>query len=119
MAAAKPIVSTAVSDVKHHFVPVVAVADSHDEFIAMVGRALETPDEEMIARGLVEARNNTWDSVVGRMDRIVAEAVRARDLRSTRAARSFGDRVPADTDASWAARPARSRLIAASEGSGD
>jgi glycosyltransferase involved in cell wall biosynthesis len=119
MAAGKPIVSTAVSDVKHHFVPVVAVGNTHDEFITLVGRALEAPDAELIAQGLDEARNNTWDVVVSRMDRIMTDAARARDQRSSRAARTFGDRTTADADASWAERPARSRLIAASEGSGD
>jgi glycosyltransferase involved in cell wall biosynthesis len=108
MAAGKPIVSTAVSDVKHHFVPVVAVAESHDEFVAMVGRALEAPDEKMIARGLEEAADNTWESVVARMERIMNDAASARDARGSRA-----------VHASWAERSSRSRLIAASEGTGD
>ena len=117
MAAGKPIVSTAVSDVKHHFVPVVAVAETHDEFIAMVGRALEAPDQALIEEGLEEAAENTWDSVVARMERIVRDAVRAREARSTRTARPLAGRSPAD--AAWADRAVDSSLYAASEGTGD
>ena len=117
MAAGKPIVSTAVSDVKHHFVPIVAVGESHDEFIAAVGRALEAQDEAMIERGLEEARRNTWESVVAQMGRIMTEAVRARSRRGTRATRVASERS-AGRDAAWIDR-ADARLIGASEGTGD
>ena len=50
MAAAKPVVSTAVSDVLHHFADAAEVGMSHDDFIAAVGRALQKPDPERIAR---------------------------------------------------------------------
>jgi glycosyltransferase involved in cell wall biosynthesis len=116
MAAGKPIVSTAVSDVKHHFTPVVAVAESHDEFVAAVGRALEAPDQSLVARGLDEARRNTWESVVARMARIISDAV------ETRAARGARTRTAAERGASrstgWTERAGAS-LIAASESTGD
>jgi glycosyltransferase involved in cell wall biosynthesis len=116
LAAGKPVVSTAVSDVAHHFARVVDVADSHDAFVAAVQRALEAPDAERIARGLEEARNNTWDSVVSRMARILGETVRARAARATRAA--WSEEL---TGAEGARRPrtARAGLIGAGEGSGD
>jgi glycosyltransferase involved in cell wall biosynthesis len=118
MAAGKPIVSTAISDVKHHFASVVEVADSQDAFVAAVQRALEAPDAERIARGREEARNSTWDSVVSRMTRILGEAVRARAARATRAAWSE-EPIGADVDDARRPRTARAGLIAASEGSGD
>jgi glycosyltransferase involved in cell wall biosynthesis len=118
MAAGKPIVSTAISDVKHHFAPVVEIGDSAEAFIAAVGRALEAPDAERIAEGLDLARRNTWDSVVSRMARLVSEAVRTRAARATRVVRS--DKViTGDVDGTRRPRVARTDLIAASDGSGD
>jgi glycosyltransferase involved in cell wall biosynthesis len=90
MAAGKPIVSTAVSDVVHNFTPVVAVAYSHDEFAQAVREAIESPNEELIARGLEQARTNSWESIVSRMERIVRDAIRARESRLDR---SIGERV--------------------------
>ena len=87
MAAGKPIVSTAVSDVVHHFTPVVAVAENADDFVTATALALSAPDVAMIARGLEQARANTWESIVARMDRIVREALR-----------SGSDRLSAATD---------------------
>jgi glycosyltransferase involved in cell wall biosynthesis len=90
MAAGKPIVSTAISDVVHNFTPVVAVAHSPEEFVAAVRRAIERPDAELIARGLEQARANSWESIVARMERIIRDAIRTRETRSER---SDGDRV--------------------------
>jgi glycosyltransferase involved in cell wall biosynthesis len=94
MAAAKPIVSTAVYDVVHHFTPVVAVARSHEEFTAAVRQAIETPDEPLIRRGVDQARANSWESIVAQMERIIATAVRSRESRTTRTER-VADRAPA------------------------
>jgi glycosyltransferase involved in cell wall biosynthesis len=117
MAAAKPIVSTALSDVKHHFSPIVAVAESHDQFIRLVRAALSAPDRQLIARGVREAQNNTWDSVVNRMRHVMLDGVRIRAARTTRPARSFRDRSVAARGL-WETPPVRSRLIAADDGSG-
>jgi glycosyltransferase involved in cell wall biosynthesis len=117
MAAAKPVVSTAISDVLHHFATAAEVATSHDEFIAAVARALEAPDAERIARGLEMACNNTWERVVSSMARIVREAVQARETRTTRVA-AAAELVGAGVAARRARAP-RIGLIAASEGSGD
>jgi glycosyltransferase involved in cell wall biosynthesis len=112
MAAGKPIVSTAVSDVVHNFTPVVAVANSAAEFVAAVRAAIASPNAELITRGLEQARSNSWESIVARMERIIRDAVRAREARTER---TIGDRARAD------ARPAvRPRaLAAASEDIGD
>ena len=85
MAAGKPIVSTAISDVVHNFTPVVAVAHSPVEFVAAVRSAIERPSAELIARGLEQARANSWESIVARMERIIRDAMRTRESRSERA----------------------------------
>ena len=113
MAAGKPIVSTAVSDVVHNFTPVVAVADTYEEFVAAVRSAIESPNREMIARGLEQARANSWESIVARMERIIRDAIRT---RATRTERPLADRARPET------RPAtrtRAALAAASEDIGD
>ena len=113
MAAGKPIVSTAVSDVVHNFTPVVAVADSYEEFAAAVRDAIERPNAELIARGLEQARANAWESIVARMERIIRDAMRTRE---SRAERPLADRARPEP------RPAirtRAALAAASEDIGD
>ena len=77
MAAGKPIVSTAISDVKHNFTPVVAVAESPEEFGEAVRIAIEAPDRALLARGLEQARANSWESIVSRMERIVRDSMRS------------------------------------------
>jgi glycosyltransferase involved in cell wall biosynthesis len=117
MAAGKPVVSTAISDVLHHFATVAEVATSHDEFVAAVARALEAPDAERIARGLEMACNNTWERVVSSMAHIVREAVQAREARTSRIA-AAGELVGTGMTTRRGRAP-RGGLIAASEGSGD
>jgi glycosyltransferase involved in cell wall biosynthesis len=113
MAAGKPIVSTAVSDVVHNFTPVVAVARSPEEFVTAVRAAIEAPSAELIARGLEQARANSWESIVARMERIIRDAVRTRESRTERAlverARASGRPVTRS----------RTALAAASEDVGD
>ncbi|MDQ6634900.1 MAG: glycosyltransferase [Gemmatimonadota bacterium] len=80
MAAGKPIVSTAISDVVHHFRPVVAVAHSHAEFVSHVRSALEAPDEALIERGLEQARGSSWECIVADMAKIMRAAIAARTV---------------------------------------
>ena len=74
MAGAKPIVSTPVADVVHHFTPVVAVAHSPEAFVAAVRRAAHAPDDVMIERGLELAAHSSWSSIVAQMERIIHQA---------------------------------------------
>lgn len=71
MAGGKPIVSTAVADVVHHFTPVVTVAKSPEEFVAAVRRAALAPDDAMIERGFEQAAHSSWSSIVAQMERII------------------------------------------------
>jgi glycosyltransferase involved in cell wall biosynthesis len=80
MAAGKPIVSTAIYDVVHHFAPVVAVAHSHDEFVSQVRAAIAAPDETVIERGLEQARDSSWECIVADMEKIIRAAIAAREV---------------------------------------
>ena len=82
MAAGKPIVSTPVADVVRNFAPIVQVAHSHAEFIALARAALETPDRALLARGIERARGATWDAIVKAVRGHVLAAVRARQTAS-------------------------------------
>jgi glycosyltransferase involved in cell wall biosynthesis len=78
MAAGKPIVSTPVADVVRNFTPIVQVAHSQDEFIALARAALEMPDRALLARGIERARGATWDAMVKAIRGHMLAAVRAR-----------------------------------------
>jgi glycosyltransferase involved in cell wall biosynthesis len=113
MAAGKPIVSTAISDVVHNFTPVVTVARSPEEFVAALRAAIDAPNVEMVSRGLEQARANSWESIVARMERIIGDAMRA---RTSRAERQLADRGRSDGRPSTRSRTA---LAAAGEDVGD
>ncbi len=80
MATAHPIVSTAVRDVVDNFGSVVKVAASHDEFIELCRKAVADPDSAAIERGLKMAAENTWDSIVEKLENHVNEALAGRRI---------------------------------------
>ena len=112
MATGKPIVSTAISDVKHNFTPVVAVAESYAEFVEAVRIAIEAPDAALLARGREQARANSWESIVSRMERIVREGVRTREQRSVRPERAVAERKRTDREVAFADGTATNRAYA-------
>jgi glycosyltransferase involved in cell wall biosynthesis len=75
MAAAKPIVSTAVADVVRNFGSIVSVAYSREEFISAVERSLHQADPAAIAEGLDAAASASWESIVDRMRGLISDAV--------------------------------------------
>ena len=86
MAAGKPIVSTAVADVVRNFTPVVAVAGTHEEFVALARRAAAAPDAALVARGLEQAAAASWDATVTQMRSLIVSAVRESETRVDEAA---------------------------------
>ena len=74
MAAGKPIVSTAVADVVRNFTPVVRVARSSEEFIALASQVAKDPDAGLIAKGLKQAGAASWESIVAQMRRLIQTA---------------------------------------------
>ncbi|MEO7699805.1 MAG: glycosyltransferase [Opitutus sp.] len=78
MAAGRPVVSTALDEVKSNFSGVARIARNHTEFIEMCQREVASPSRSRIERGLKLAQENTWDAIVGKMERHVAEALTVR-----------------------------------------
>ena len=84
MASGRPIVSSAVPDVVSNFSSVVKIARNHDEFIQLCRDAVEQPDESAVQRGLQMAAENTWESIVARLEEHIETALLKR--RNGRAA---------------------------------
>ena len=72
MAAGRPVVSTALDEVKSNFGPVARVAKNHREFVALCAREIAAPSRARIARGRKLALENTWDAIVARMEQHIA-----------------------------------------------
>ena len=75
MASGRQIVSSAISDVIRNFGSVVKVATSHEHFISLCREALARPDRKAVQRGIQMAGQNSWDSVVDRLEGHLAEAL--------------------------------------------
>ncbi|HEX5971957.1 MAG TPA: glycosyltransferase [Gemmatimonadaceae bacterium] len=93
MAGGKPIVSTPIADVLHHFTPVVAVARSPEEFVAAVRQAAVSPDDALLELGLEQASHNSWSSIVSRMERILQQATQAAEAPRLAGSRRAVERV--------------------------
>lgn len=76
MATGRPIVSTAVPDVVSNFSEAVNIAISQDCFIELCHRALASPDEDAIQRGLKMASSNQWEVIVSKLEGHIADALR-------------------------------------------
>ena len=75
MASGREIVSSAVPDVVSNFGAVVKVARSHEEFIALCRRAVEQPDQKAIQRGLKMASENSWESIVNKLEEHIRDVL--------------------------------------------
>lgn len=75
MATGREIVSSAVPDVISNFGSVVKVARSHDEFIQLCRQAAEQPDQKAIARGLEMASENSWESIVNKLEEHIRDVL--------------------------------------------
>lgn len=75
MATGKPVVSTPVPDVVSNFAEVAHIASSPEEFLHACEESLQHPNANRIERGEIMARENTWESVVARLEEHVAEAL--------------------------------------------
>jgi len=75
MASGRQIISSAVPDVVSNFSSVVKVARSHAEFIECCRVAIKHPDTAAIERGIQMAAENTWESIVDKLEHHIAEAL--------------------------------------------
>ncbi len=76
MATGKPIISSAVADVVTNFGSVVKIARSHDEFVSLCQQAIRQSDHKAIEAGLKQSAENSWDSIVARLEQHVATALK-------------------------------------------
>lgn len=90
MAAGRPVVSTAINEVKSNFSTVARVAQNHQEFVSWCIRETEAPSIARIQAGLRLAAENTWEAIAAKMEAHIADAVLAREApaRSRAAASS-------------------------------
>ena len=93
MAAGKPIVSTAVPDVVRNFTPVVQIARSAREFVALSSQAAVNPDKTLIAQGLEKAAAASWESIVAKMSALISDVseTKAPAIRVARRAPQLGE----------------------------
>jgi glycosyltransferase involved in cell wall biosynthesis len=76
MAAGRPVVSTALDEVKSNFRSVARIAQSHGEFIQMCASEIASPSKSRIARGRKLAAENTWEAIVAKMEQHIADVFR-------------------------------------------
>lgn len=75
MATGRPVVSTALDEVRMNFGPVARIARTHQEFIALCDREVRAPSRVRIRRGLRLAAENTWEAVVAKMEQHIADVL--------------------------------------------
>lgn len=75
MAAGRTVVSSAVPDVISNFGSIVKVAHSHDEFIELCRAEAAQPDQKAIERGLKMASENSWESIVDRLEQHIRDVL--------------------------------------------
>lgn len=88
MAAGRPVVSTAINEVKSNFAGICRIAETHDAFIRQCRDELRRPSRLRIRRGLALCAQNTWDAIAAKMDEHLIAAVHAREARTSAAATS-------------------------------
>jgi len=59
---------------------VVKVGKSHEEFISLCREAVDCVDEAAIKRGLKMAAENSWDSIVAKMEEHMAGALKKKHI---------------------------------------
>lgn len=68
MAAGRPVVSTALAEVRTNFSSVSRVAQTHAEFIKQCLQEAYSPCAARVERGLKLAADNTWEAIVAKME---------------------------------------------------
>ncbi|HEX2099593.1 MAG TPA: glycosyltransferase, partial [Candidatus Synoicihabitans sp.] len=93
MATGRPVVSTALDEVKSNFGRISRIGRDHDEFIHYCIRESDTPSRLRIERGLRLARENTWEKIAARMEQHMQDALPMQRASSARA-RAKSDLIP-------------------------
>ncbi|PTY00330.1 glycosyltransferase [Opitutus sp. ER46] len=79
IAAGRPVVSTALDEVRLNFGRVARIASSRAEFIALCAAEVASPSRARIARGRKLAADNTWDAIAARMQALIEPVLAAED----------------------------------------
>lgn len=85
MAAGRPVVSTAIDEVKSNFAGVCRIASTPAEFIRQCREEYRRPSRLRIRRGLALCAQNTWDAIAEKLDGHLVAAVHAREARAAAA----------------------------------
>ncbi len=91
MAAGRPVVSTALDEVKMNFGAVAHIAKRHDDFIKLCANEVESPSRLRIKRGLRLAADNTWEAIIAKMEQHIADVLKPDANARTRSAAGAGD----------------------------
>jgi glycosyltransferase involved in cell wall biosynthesis len=83
MATATPIVSTPVPDVVSNFSTVVKISETSDEFVQLCQEQVAQVDQVAVVRGLKMANENTWDAIVGKLEKHIDEAIAKKTALTT------------------------------------
>lgn len=78
MAAGRPVVSSALHEVKANFGSVAAIARDHDEFVRLCARDVAAPAQARIEAGLRLAAANSWERIIAGMEVLIAQAAQKR-----------------------------------------
>ncbi|HUR59502.1 MAG TPA: glycosyltransferase, partial [Opitutaceae bacterium] len=87
MAAGRPVVSTALDEVKMNFGEVARIAASHDEFVEYCDREVRKPSRSRVNRGLKLAARNTWEANIAEMEKHIAQTLAPHEAESSTASR--------------------------------
>lgn len=82
-AARKPVVATAIPDLKKFYADVAYLAETHEEFVALCEKVLagDPQLEERLERGCRMADQVSWETIIGEMEQFVDEAIARREGR--------------------------------------
>ena len=86
MAAGRPVVSTALAEVKSNFDGVARIARSHEEFVALCVQEAASPSLRRVARGIALASVNTWEAITAKMEGHVLDVLALKFARAAAAA---------------------------------
>ncbi len=97
LAGGRPVVSTSIADVVRPYgaAGLVRIADRPDDFVAASAAAMAEPIDDRLERVDRFLAGMSWDRTWAEMDRLVARAVRRRDLARTTAVPRLAAAVPA------------------------
>lgn len=94
MAAGRPVVSTALDEVRTNFGAVSRVARTHAEFIKQCRREADAPCVARVERGLKLSAENTWEAIVAKMEEHIDDVLAPAPKMRTKSAPQPAALVP-------------------------